>query len=77
MTMICKNCCEELHFLPHVCEQYNTSVLLQMKKKDLKIIMDALQEYGMTHREDLRECVEERDYFFKLYDWLLEQYRTC
>lgn len=77
MTMICKNCCEELHFLPHVCEQYNMPVLLQMKKKDLKIIIDALREYRTAHYKDLNECVEERDYFFKLYSWLLDQYSTC
>jgi len=77
MTMICKNCCEELHFLPHVCEKYNTPVLLQMKKKDLKIIIDALREYGADHNADLKECVEERDYFLKLYYWLLDQYSTC
>lgn len=77
MTMICKNCCEEIHFLPHVCEQYNTPVLLQMKKKDLKVIIEALREYRTIHYSDLNECVEERDYLFELYSWLLDQYKTC
>ncbi len=77
MTMICKNCGKEVHLLSHVCDKYDMPVNIQIKKSDLGIIVDALQEYGMTHSKALEECVEERDYFLKLYKWFVDQYRTC
>ena len=71
--IMCKNCCEPVHFLPHICPQYDTPVLLQMNRSKLAIITKAMTEYGTKHYDEMKECAEEFNEFNELCGWLLRQ----
>lgn len=74
---VCKNCGEPVTILPHVCKQFDSPVLLQMKKSDLQTIIRSMWIFLNAFQGELHKDTAAYEKFMKLYHWLCEQNETC